>query len=88
MRCDVCGKKLTKGEEKVYEEISDDAIPCYCDIARGIYRLRRKCKKYRKGIRMLRDSLLKEVRGNFWTKSEIRQIIKNTFDDLLRKTRE
>lgn len=42
--CDICGRKLTKRENEVYDEIFDDNEPCYCCIVVRIVALERRIK--------------------------------------------
>lgn len=37
--CDFCGRKLTKRQDEIYEEISNDNEGCYCGIAVRIAKL-------------------------------------------------
>ena len=39
VKCDICGEELSKRENEIYDEISDDNIPCFCSIAKRIKKL-------------------------------------------------
>ena len=38
-KCDICGKKLSKRQWEISEQINEDNLPCYCDIILRIDRL-------------------------------------------------
>lgn len=48
-KCDMCGEKLTKRESEIYNEISEENIPCFCSITKRIRNLEENAKMKRVG---------------------------------------
>jgi hypothetical protein len=55
--CDICGEKLSKQEQKIYDRISDfsDADICYCSIAKEICHLKQELRRRKKEIKRRRE---------------------------------
>ena len=81
--CDFCGWELTKRQDEIYEEISNDSEGCYCGIVVRIAKLEKKDDRWRKRIKEVRDSLIKELQWSKWTRPEIRQMIKEMINEQL-----
>ena len=45
IKCDICGEELNIRENQIYDEISNDNIPCFCSIAKRIKKLEDKVIK-------------------------------------------
>ena len=56
-KCDLCGVKLNKEEEKILSAMMMDISPCMCSFAQEIYELRRYNKQ-------LEDSIIKLEEGD------------------------